>query len=225
MHTLIVDSRETNSGIMQRLSSLGTVFERRELPYGDFQIGNILIERKRDQDFEASIKDGRLFGQIEIMASNSDNPVLIIEGDLSSVGAGLHVDSIPGALSAIAVYWPGFKIIPTIDNMATARLLSRMLKHMTEGLGYEIPLRVAKPTAKHDGSQVQYLVEGLPGVGPLVARKLITHFGSARKVFCASVEELCSVKGIGEKTAIAIVNALEASPTSFNSTKNSPILP
>lgn len=221
-HKLFVDSRETNSGVMQRLTSLRTPFETREMPSGDFEVGRFLIERKRDKDFEASIKDGRLFAQVEVLAARSDHPVLLIEGDLSKVGDGLHPDSIPGALSAIAVFWPNFKIIPTADNMATARLLSRMLKHLNEGLGYEIPLRVAKPSDQYDGTQAQYLVEGLPGVGPQLARKLLLHFGSARKVFGASVSDLCAIKGIGERSALSIVSALDAGPGSFHVTKTAP---
>lgn len=45
----------------------------------------------------------------------------------------------------------------------TARLLARMVRHATEGLGYEIPLRAKKQ--RPDGAMAQYLVEGLPGVG------------------------------------------------------------
>lgn len=68
----------------------------------------------------------------------------------------------------------------------------------------------------------QYLVEGLPGVGPETARKLISHFGSARDVFAASVTELRACKGIGPMTAEGITAALDLVPTSFRVTKLPP---
>ena len=68
----------------------------------------------------------------------------------------------------------------------------------------------------------QFLVCGLPGVGPEAARKLLMHFGSARTVFAASVMDLKGCKGIGPKTAEAIASALDLKPTSFRSTKSAP---
>lgn len=49
------------------------------------------------------------------------------------------------------------------------------------------------------------------GVGPMLAKNLLFHFGSAEAVFEASKQEIKQVEGIGEKTAEAILatNALE----------------
>lgn len=47
----------------------------------------------------------------------------------------------------------------------------------------------------------------LPGVGPIHAQRLLETFGSAEKVFRAKPAALSRVKGIGEKTATAIVRA------------------
>ena len=74
-----------------------------------------------------------------------------------------------------------------------------MARHAQEGLGYEVSLRGSKP--KDFNVLDAYAVEGLPGCGPGTARKLLAHFGSAEKVFAASAEQLCEVKGIGKKTA------------------------
>ena len=95
-----------------------------------------------------------------------------------------------------------------------------MIKHATQGLGYEIPLRSNKP--KFDGGAALFLVEGLPGVGPEMARKLITHFGTPAKVFAAAADELRQVKGVGPKTIASIHGALNSAPTSFRTTKTAP---
>jgi len=44
------------------------------------------------------------------------------------------------------------------------------------------------------------------GVGTLIAKKLLQHFGSAERVFNASIKELLQIEGIGKKTAEAVVN-------------------
>lgn len=76
-----------------------------------------------------------------------------------------------------------------------------------------------KSPVKPDGAAALYLVEGLPGVGPETARKLISHFGSARVVFGASSEQLRTCKGIGPGTAEGISSALDLSPTAYRQTK------
>lgn len=51
----------------------------------------------------------------------------------------------------------------------------------------------------------------LPGVGPVLARRLITHFGGPEAVFSASAAALKSIKGIGEAKATAIRSAIDES--------------
>jgi ERCC4-type nuclease len=122
-------------------------------------------------------------------------------------------------LSAIVVFF-GIAILPSANAMTTARLIGRLGTHALDGLGYEIPARVKKP--KQDGAVAQYLVEGLPGIGPESARKLLAHFGSSRAVFAATTEALRAVPGIGPKTAAGIIAALDHQPTQFHSTKGPP---
>lgn len=51
----------------------------------------------------------------------------------------------------------------------------------------------------------------IKGVGPMLAKNLLLHFGQAEAVFAAGKTKLLKVEGIGEKTALAILqsNALE----------------
>ena len=65
--------------------------------------------------------------------------------------------------------------------------------------GGHISLRGAKP--KDFKVLAQYAVEGLPGCGPGTAKKLLGHFGSVERVFAATTDQLCEVKGVGRKTA------------------------
>lgn len=214
-----VDHRESRCAVPSWLNRLGFQTEVAELPVGDYRIGDkVAIERKDANDFALSVMDGRLFGQAELLASTFPNCAIVVEGDLSSVYSKIEPEALAGALSALVVFFQ-MPVITVRDEEATARLIGRLGKHATEGLGYEIALRTSKP--KHDGGLAQYLVEGLPGVGAETARRLLQHFGSPGNVFAAGANELQQVKGIGAKTATGIRAALDYAPSSFRSTKSS----
>jgi len=124
-----------------------------------------------------------------------------------------------GAISALLMFYDiSVAPSPSIEN--TARLIGRMARHSIHRLGYEIPLRRAKP--KFDGGVAIYLLEGLPSVGPEMARRLITHFGKPAKVFAASGADLPKLKGVGPKTVDSIQTALHTVRTGLRSTKSAP---
>ena len=199
-------------------------FVQHELAAGDYQIGDVLLERKSANDLAASILDGRLFPQAEALSSAAARPMLLIEGDIRAIASRMHEDALPGAISALALYWH-VNILWAPDGPSVARLLERMWRHTNVGLGYEVPLRVRKPAAKADGALAQYLVEGLPGVGPETARRLVQHFGTARAVFRATPQQLRECQGVGPKTAESIAGALDLEPTAFRHTKRPPAAP
>lgn len=136
---------------------------------------------------------------------------VLLEGDFSRIRSAIDPEAIAGALAAMVTFFP-VRIIPSASSANSAVVLARMHKHATEGLGYEIPLRTGKPKLP---AIAQYIVEGLPGVGAETARKLLLHFGSARRVLLASEDELKAVKGIGPKTITAIQEALDLQPEIF----------
>lgn len=221
MNPLIIDSRETNSGIPRLLVATGVLTDQQELAEGDYRIGNILVERKTGIDLAASIFDNRLFSQAEAISIAAERPMLLIEGDIHGIRSQIQEDALLGAISAIAVFWQ-VGVLWSPDTSSTAKLLATMWRHVNLGLGYEVPLRAKKPAVKPDGAAAQYLVEGLPGVGPDTARKLITHFKTPRGVFGASAEQLRACKEIGPRTAESISTALDLAPTTYRLTKGPP---
>ncbi|WP_461787926.1 DNA-processing protein DprA [Pedobacter sp.] len=54
--------------------------------------------------------------------------------------------------------------------------------------------------------QYQIALTLIDGVGTLIAKKLLHHFGSAEAVFAANFKQLTQLDGIGKKTADAILN-------------------
>jgi len=207
---ITVDSREHNSGMFRRLSSIdGVRAERAELPCGDYLLGeDLAVERKAANDFAISIMDRRLFQQVAALKAAYDHPVVIIEGDIFSIRSAITQEALIGALSYLSVI-EKITVHHVGDAAQCAALLVTMARHRQQGLGYEVPLRANKP--KDWRAISQYLVEGLPGIGPTASKKLLSHFGSAEAVFRADQESIQRVPGIGPKTALRIREALSAS--------------
>lgn len=218
--TLFVDSREKRSAIAVQLTRLGFSVRSKKLAVGDYFLpGKFVIERKEANDFVTSIMNGHLFNQAELLASHADRPFIVLEGNLDEIYSSIDPESVAGAISTLLLFY-GISVAPSPGADATARLIGRMIRHATHGLGYEIPLRTNKP--KFDGGAALFLVEGLPGVGPEMARKLIGHFGTPAKVFAARADELSEVRGVGPKTIASIQGALNTAPTAFRTTRGAP---
>ncbi|MDP6772493.1 MAG: ERCC4 domain-containing protein, partial [Anaerolineales bacterium] len=187
---ITVDSREHASNIAQILQTMPkTSIKVKSLEIGDYLVSDeVVVERKTADDFAASITDGRLIQQAEFIAASSfHQAIYIIEGDLSDMHSEISQNAISGALSYL-VALKQIAVIPTTDVNASARLIHDMARHLQEGLGYEVPLRSGKK--KTLSLQRQFLVEGLPSVGPVAAQRLLEHFGSPAAVFSATEDEL-----------------------------------
>ncbi|MBC7291776.1 MAG: excinuclease ABC subunit UvrC [Actinotalea sp.] len=52
------------------------------------------------------------------------------------------------------------------------------------------------------------VLDGVPGLGPARSAALLKHFGSVKRLRAATVEEIAAVKGMGTRTAQAVVDAL-----------------
>ena len=55
-----------------------------------------------------------------------------------------------------------------------------------------------------------YILQGLPGVGPTLARRLIENFSSVSKIMKASIDELADIEGIGKVSARKIREVLDS---------------
>jgi excinuclease ABC subunit C len=57
---------------------------------------------------------------------------------------------------------------------------------------------------------VESLLDDVPGLGEVRRKTLLKYFGSLRKLRAATVDEIAQVPGIGQRTAAAIKDAVEA---------------
>lgn len=209
--TIVADSRETRSGIALKLGHIpGVSVEQRELSSGDYLIGGgIAVERKSASDFVMSLMEGRLFEQLSRLSIEHERVVVLIEGNVYETRSAISFEALDGALSYLTLL-SGASLIFSPSLARTPFVLHRMALHAQHGLGYSLPLRSAKPKGP---AAAQFLLEGLPTVGPRAAQALLAHFGSPRAVFAASRDELLAVAGIGPKSADAILAALAYAQT------------
>ncbi len=194
-----VDHREYKSGVIRELSNLGVKVESTNLPVADYQISpQVAVERKSTQDFVSSLMDKRLYKQAEELVENFQKPLIILEGqDLYS--SSLHPNAIRGALASLAVDF-NIPIIPTRNPEDTAAMIYRLAVRELDKDSKDVQIRTERKPLTLQEQQL-FIVESLPSVGPVTARKLLEMFDSVEGVITASVGDLKRVDGIGDKIA------------------------
>ncbi len=196
---VLADTREGNSKVIRHLSEMEIDVEVKTMSVGDYQVSDeVAIERKTAKDFVDSIVDKRLFKQANELREEFKKPIMILEGDDLYSGF-INPNAIRGSMASIALDF-GISIIPTRNAQDTAAMIKRIAIREQKGEKPAIAIRTEKkPTNMWE--QQTYIVESLPNIGPVNAKKLLEHFGTVSNVINASAEELQEVEGIGKKTA------------------------
>ncbi len=205
--TIVVDYRELYSPVAESLEKKGVVVVKKQLAVGDYIISErIGVERKRANDFLDSLIKKRLFDQIKRLADAYEKPVIIIEEE-GLFSRSVDKKAIYGALASIVSDY-GFSIIQTRDVEETADFLFALARREQLKQKREIALRGRKPSLSQRQQQ-QFIIEGLPFVSAVTAKKLLDYFGSVRRAINATVSELCEVEGVGKKKAGIIKEIIE----------------
>jgi ERCC4-type nuclease len=198
---IIADDRECKSDVIKFLSEIENVaLSIRRLSVGDYQIGSrVIVERKTLKDFVISIVDGRLFKQMIRIANSTFTGVLILEGKaIDTVDLGMTREAMQGALITVSLIL-GIPVLRSKDPSETAKLIvyiDRQIESMARGGVHRHGYR------PKDKRKIQlFILQGLPGIGPERADRLLDRFGSVEAAISASSNELQSVDGIGQSIA------------------------
>ncbi len=206
---IYADSRERGSAVIRNLVEKGVDVKVQNLEVGDFLVSErVGIERKIIRDFVDSLIDKRILHQLKMLKDNFEKPVLVIEGveDIYSVRK-VHANAIRGMLAYIAVDL-GIPIVNTKDFNDTVDFLIAVAKREQEENKKEFGIRgERKPLTLKE--QQEFVVSGFPGVGPTLAKGLLTEFGSVKGIVGASEVELKDVEKIGKKKAKEIRMVLD----------------
>ena len=197
---IIADNHEKNSLVISELLELGIDAEMQHLPVADFLVNGVAIERKTISDFLSSMINKRLARQLEEIKQYPKS-LLIIEGiDEQELynddnHEGINANAIRGFLLSIVLEFQ-VPIIFTKDYADTAKFISVLAKKEKKE---HISLRAVKKSLNKK-EQLQYILEGFPGIGPATAKKLLKKFKTIRGIINASEDEL--KKEIGKKAGV-----------------------
>ncbi|HKM76543.1 MAG TPA: ERCC4 domain-containing protein [Candidatus Bathyarchaeia archaeon] len=207
---IVIDSRESASGIPELLEERGIYVQRRLLDVADYVVGQYAIERKTVHDFISSLYSGRLFDQAQRITQAYSKFLLIVEGDIQEAFVELkNPRAYWGALLTLALGFD-FKIFYTFSIDETVDLLSLLARRGgTSGLSGR-PLIVKKPPITSTKEWQLLVLGSLPTIGPVLAEKLLRSFGSLHNIFTASRIELAVSGGIGESRAQKVFDLIRA---------------
>ena len=203
---ITVDYREKASMLVRVLENRFTV-QIKKLPFGDYQVGDYLtIERKSARDFLISIIDLRLFRQVANLKRHCRASLLLIEGDPYHTDLQFDHHAIRGALVSIQATWQ-LPVHFSESPQESCDIISDIVRQK-ETFSDVVSLRGGyRP--KRIKTQQLYILQGLPGVGAELAKRLLAGFHSVSAVMTATEIELQRIEGIGPSRARYIRRVLD----------------
>jgi len=164
------------------------------------------VERKTVDDYLSSLIEGKLFTQLKQLRDSYSRPMLIIEGENILTKRNMSHQAIFGSFSSTIVNY-GIPIMMTKTPKETADFLFTLAKREQRGEEKSVAIRGEK-WSMSPAEQQQFIIEGLPNISSVLAKRLLKHFGSIRAIANATDEELREVHGIGKNIASDIVRVL-----------------
>ncbi len=209
---IVVDSREAskNYEIVSELKKAGLKTAISALNVGDYFLlasenkKPVLVERKTVTDFLNSIRDNRIWEQLKLLKKAEEEEdivaIIILEGYFGAIEkyTKWRISSILRILDEIVIDW-NVKVIPSPNKKGTIAWLIAKAKSLGAVEKKKPPrLRVEKKPMSIN-ERILYVAEGI--VGPVLARRLLKKFRTLKNLANASITDLMSVEGIGEKRA------------------------
>lgn len=200
---LRVDCSERHAALFDLARACGDFdVQMAHLATGDYVIdGGVVVERKTYADFATSLTDGRLFRQAAALARCPHRPVVLLEGPKPQRMPDVHPHALKGAMVSLAMMWrlPVLLARDPEDSLQILRSLAHQLRNSDHGI-----LQRYDRKPKRLASRKLYVLQGLPGVGPALAQRLLLQLGSIEGVITADESTLVEVRGVGPKKAARI---------------------
>ncbi len=207
---IIIDHREARGSLPRKLYDLGLEIDTQTLEVGDFIISeDVVVELKKVSDFVNSLVDGRLFSQAKELKENFVKPIYIIEGDLTELFEirNVHPNAIRAAMISLLLDYQ-VPFLFSSSESETANILCSLVKREQKDGGKSIGLRGSKRVWTLEEKQ-QFLIEGLPLVGPKLAKSLLQEFKSPTNILEASEEDMLTIEKLGPKKYKLIRDVLD----------------
>ena len=210
---VVADEREKASGVPEELSRLNVRVYFSRLPVADYVLNpELAVERKSVRDLVSSVYDSRLFYQAAKLSAAYAKPFLLVEGDSKEVESlTRNLKSFYGAIANVTLAY-GLRVLYTANPRETAMAISELLAHARAKPLARMPSELP-PKSKSVPQQQLYLVSSMPGIGRKLAEKLLSKYGTPRRVMSLTAGELAMIPGIGWKKAEKIKGMLDATFT------------
>lgn len=206
---VFADMRERGE-IVDQLFEKGINVKVGALKSGDFILSeDVGVERKEVGDFVSSLLDRRLFEQARNLKNSFKKPLIVVEGKLDEMFKvrRVHPNALWAALASL-VLEVQVPILFSSSPIETADLLAVIAKREQLENKKEVSLRGSvKPRTISDAQQ--FFIEGLPSVGPSLAKALLKEFRTPKAIANASEDDLKKVEKLGNKKAKLIRDLLD----------------
>jgi len=189
---IIADYREKNSLVISELSALGAEVQIKNLQVADFLIQNTAVERKTASDFISSMINKRLFRQLEEIKQYPQH-FLLIEGNLQEQPF-TNQNALRGFILSIIQDYK-VPIIYSENEKESALFLYLLAKKSKNSDSIRANKKILSKK-----EQLQYILEGFPGIGPSSAKKLLKKYKSLSALFKAPIADIKNT--IGKKSNI-----------------------
>ena len=221
---LMIDKREKSelaALIIKRADILHIPYSYEWLEIGDYVLQtepSVCFEAKSIQDFLGSVRNKRLFNQIDNMQDAYNINIVLIHGYLEDAVGYLDMvgsndirwknklkGMICGAISSINIHtntkclW-----VPTVDEAAHIVMASCTQVKKPLIMKKQLPKKTRSEDVRID------VLVGIDGVSAKKARALIKDFGSIIEIGSSSIDDLIKIKGIGKVTAGNIIKTLNS---------------
>jgi len=177
----------------------------------------LAVERRTGGGFLKGIMEKTLFTSAIYLREHFRIPVLIVEGRVNYGYTGFNPEAVRGALSSMMLEY-GLNVLSTADVDETAALIAMMARQEQLGIP-EISL-IPKRKAVELADRQRRVVEMLPGCGMVMARDLLQHFGTVKRIVNATEDDFRSMRGIGAKKARDISKVLNADYEAVDTERN-----
>lgn len=200
--TVIIDKME-KGGVKDIVRQEVEDFEMRANFGCDYIAGEFCIERKQWQELPERMMNNEndLYMQLAKTMNTADElgkrPALLLEGPaVGSDHTSIPVENVMMYLNG--AYQMDLQVMVSTGRECTAKLLAKL----DEGSnGAPSTSSIRDPDKVHESDRPQYILEGLPGVGPSTALDLLDRFGAVRDVARATPAQLEEVDGVGPATS------------------------
>jgi ERCC4-type nuclease len=199
---MLVDDREKNYHILNKLKELGVEYRLERLEVGDFSFGNYILERKSINDLLNSSFTGRIYTQLENMVHNlslgAERAILLIHGNLKEINKRYYSEAdLYSCIGQLLVEYANVNIIFLPNDTAVANTLASLYFKTYQPTQ---PRHNWVRVPKNSTNTAMNVLRSTKVLTTRQSKEILRHF-SLEEIFNLPEKDLKAIRYIGETTA------------------------